>query len=426
MVRCHAVLTVAAALGLAACAEPGSGPAPPYAPSFAAGGMGRPAVLVNPKAHVNGTASTIQEGIDMVAPGGVVMVVPGTYAESLVIDKGLTLEGVAGEDGPVVVSPTGTPLIAIEVATEDPVTIRDVSLQFSGAFGSGGLGAVDLTFDRVAITAVDPPSGLGSLVFVSNDSRSSGGRARLTVRGSTLDGGSPNPPPPFAQNFGVRSEGDVDAVIEGNVIQSLGGACIFVLPRGDLGGEANAEIVDNEVDCHPLGRAAAILIGPGTPLPSPLPPVTATGVVNVIGNSIRNTVASCSPTTGISYELLTGRIERNTILGVVQGCATPTARNLPAAIWVGSRLGLPAASPVVRFNDIAGNAQAGLRVGPNQGAPIDATCNWWGSASGPAGIGSGTGDAVVVQLGAAAPVFSPFATASIAGTGLTTSSEGTT
>src|SRR2546426_9368488 len=57
----------------------------------------RPAVLVNPHVQGNGTAKTIQEGIGMVDPGGKVMVLPGTYNEAIVIDKGLTLEAVGGE-----------------------------------------------------------------------------------------------------------------------------------------------------------------------------------------------------------------------------------------------------------------------------------------------------------------------------------------
>ena len=76
----------------------------------------------------------------------------------------------------------------------------------------------------------------------------------------------------------------------------------------------------------------------------------------------------------------------------------------------------PPVYPVVRFNDIVGNAQAGLRIGPNENAAIDATCNWWGSDSGPSGIGTGTGDAVVVEPGAVVPIIVPFAHAPIART----------
>ena len=151
------------------------------------------------------------------------------------------------------------------------------------------------------------------------------------------------------------------------------------------------------------------------------------GIVNVNGNMIRNSTASCWPATGISYEWFTGRIERHTIVGAVQTCAVAGNRNRPAAIWIGSRppINLPPVYPVVRFNDIAGNAYADLRVGPNENAAIDARCNWWGSASGPSGTGPGSGDAVVLEPRAVPPVITPFATHPIAGIAETTCAGGT-
>src|SRR3989441_8911300 len=145
-----------AMLTLAACGEP-SDRARIAAPSFAVGGVGRPAVLVNPNQRGNGTATTIQEGIDMVAEGGKVMVVPGTYAEALVINKGLTLEAVGGESGPVIVAPPATVNAAIRVATPDPVTIRGLTVQFTGVRGIFGNGVVDVTIERTSVVAVKPP-----------------------------------------------------------------------------------------------------------------------------------------------------------------------------------------------------------------------------------------------------------------------------
>src|SRR5207247_7890082 len=92
----------------------------------------RAAVLVNPHVQGNGTATTIQEGIDMVDPGGKVMVLPGTYDEAVVIDKGLTLEAVGGESGEVIVAPSGAPAAAIQVKTTAPVTIRGLTVNFGG------------------------------------------------------------------------------------------------------------------------------------------------------------------------------------------------------------------------------------------------------------------------------------------------------
>src|SRR3989442_8721302 len=374
-----------AVLTVAGCRD-SSDPAPIGAPSFAAGGVGRPSVLVNANANDNGTAKTIQEGIDMVAEGGKVLVVPGAYAEALVINKGLTLEAVGSESGPVIVAPPGAPEIAVRIATNDPVTIRGINVQYTGGGGIRGDGPVDVTIERATLLAVNPPLGATALVSVRrNDASGTGKRARLVVRHSMLDGTITDRPAPFPQIFGIIVGFDVDAVLEENVIRRAGGACIFVVMRDDLGGETNVEIVGNDLDeCHPLGRAGSIVSGTlaGVPLPSPTHPVTATGEVNIVSNTIRNTSRSCLATSAILYEAFTGRVEHNRILGVVQPCATPSGRGLPSAIWVGSlpTSGFPRVSVTVRLNDIAGNAQAGLRLAPNQTEAIDATCNWWCSA----------------------------------------------
>jgi hypothetical protein len=64
---------------------------------------------------------------------------------------------------------------------------------------------------------------------------------------------------------------------------------------------------------------------------------------------------------------------------------------------------------VIRLNDIAGNAHAGVHVSAQQAVVVTATCNWWGAADGPSGAGPGSGDAL---LGAAS--FAPWATAPVA------------
>src|SRR2546425_9413958 len=238
-----------AMLTLAACGDH-SDPVQVGAPSFAAGGIGRPAVLVNPKSGDNGTAKTIQQGIDMVADGGKVMVVPGTYNEAILIDKGLTLEAVGGESGPVVVAPLGTVNAAIQVATPDPVTIRGLTVQFTGVRGIFGTGVVDVTIERTSVVAVNPPLGVSALISMLNDAPTTG-RARAVVRESSLDGSLPpanSPTPAFPQIFGITVAGDIDARLEGNVIRRTGGACIFVIMNNNLAGETNADVVGNDVD----------------------------------------------------------------------------------------------------------------------------------------------------------------------------------
>jgi hypothetical protein len=384
---------------------------------FAAAGAGRPAVLVMPHVHGNGTASTIQEGIDMVDAGGKVMVLPGKYEEALVINKGLTLESVGGESGHVIVAPPAGSAVAIDVIGASPVTIRGIRIEHSGLHGVRGAGAVDLTVEQSSVVGALAAGGRG--VIVTNDALQSGSRARLVVRGSDFDllqrPLTPDGPPQF-QNFGIDAAGDVDALIEGNVVRRTGGACIFIRTLNTFAGETNADIVGNDLDeCYPTGRAGSLLVGPVGML-RPAAPVTATGTINIIRNIIRNSLGSCRVAAGINFEMYGGRIEHNVIANVVPLCATPSVRNLQGGIWIGSLLshrgpvGLPPATPVVRLNDISGNAHAGLRVSPDQSVPVQASCNWWGSASGPSGIGPGSGDAV---LGAA--IFMPWAMEPIAG-----------
>jgi hypothetical protein len=267
----------------------------------------RATVVVNPIAHGHWTARTIQEGIDMVAPGGKVLVRPGTYLERLAITKRVTIESIGKGSGPAIISPIGTQSSVIEIATPDPVTLRNLTVHVPGLNGILAVGQVDVTVEGASVFAVKPPLGVASnLIFVSNDALD-GSRARMVVRDSFLDGAITSPA--ATQSFGLRPQGNVNALLERNVIRRFGGACIFVVTRADLGGETNVDILDNDLDeCHPLGRVASILVGPvATNLPSPTRPLTATGVVNIIGNTIRNSTHNCLAS-AIAYEVYTGRI----------------------------------------------------------------------------------------------------------------------
>jgi hypothetical protein len=406
---------------LAACAQDVPGPDARLTPLFANAGNERHTIVVNPNAMGNGIAATIQEGIDRVPDGGRVLVKAGVYDEAIVIDKGLTLEAVGDGNAPVVIAPTSAVASVIDVVTRGPVTLRDVTVRVTGANGIRGLGAVDLTVDQAVVVAVNP-SGAVNLISVIHDA-ADGTRARMIVRNSFIDGAVDNGTPPLPQVFGLRAQGDVDALFEHNVLRRGGGACIFAVTRADLGGALNAEILGNHIDqCHPTGRVAAIIVGPlASNLPSATRPVTATGVVKIIGNVFQNSSASCLPASAIAFEVGSGRIERNQIRSYVRSCAIPTGRNLQGAVWAGRRQHplFPAVHITVRFNDIAGNAFAGLRTGPNQSAGIDASCNYWGASDGPSGAGSGGGDAVLREGDGPIPTFAPWAAAPIAGTGAT-------
>lgn len=428
-------VSVVAASVLLGCADSALAPDRSATSSIDPAQSDQHTVVVNQEAHGNGVANTIQEGIDMVAEGGKVKVKPGTYDERVVITKGVTLEGSDLESGPAIVSqirdaqsgsaPATEGVIQIE--TTQPVVIRDLTLRQDNIRGINALfRAVDLTVERVTFEGIsDIPPIVGNGVTVTHNASASGRRAHLVVRGSRFSVGG----------VGMVIGGDVDAELVANQVQHVRSrsVCVIVNPTGQgagatvpAGTATNVEIRDNLFEnCGTdalrfPGRgfnAIAVQGAAGAP---------TTGTISIINNTFRTSAAvpgapDACPTSAILFEFYSGVIEHNSLINVVPACAVTGPRNSPGAIYVGSRVaGIRAAGPVqVRFNDIAGNEFAGLRVGSNQPTPFDATCNWWGDPSGPSGAGSGSGDAVLIDGGAAVPVFSPFATAPIAATGET-------
>jgi hypothetical protein len=392
-------------------------------------GDGRRTVVVNPDANGTGVAATIQGGIDMAADGGRVLVMPGSYNEQITIDKGLTLDVIGS--GEVTIEPLrGSALsgreAVISITTPAPVVIRNITVKHEHVRGLNALFiAANLTIEGVSFLGrwPSPPPILNNGVSLVNNAAQSGGRARLVIRDTrfSVDGNA------------ISVGGDVDALIERNAFlhEASNAGCVFVSPTGQgvtvpAGAQTNVEIVDNFFDdCGAnlpdgsKGSAPVVVLGALG--------AATTGVVDILGNTFHTsarTSASCN-TAGITYEFFTGRIEHNSLVDVAQNCATPSARSLPGAIFVGSRVGgMRAAHVSVRFNDIAGNAHAGLRIASNQSTPINATCNWWGNASGPSGAGPGSGDRILVEGGAAVPMFTPFATAPIARTAAAVCAEG--
>jgi len=53
---------------------------------------------------------------------------------------------------------------------------------------------------------------------------------------------------------------------------------------------------------------------------------------------------------------------------------------------------------VANFNNITGNTNFGVWSAVTTGPQVDATNNWWGDASGPSGVGPGTGDAININV----------------------------
>jgi Big-like domain-containing protein len=330
-------------------------------------------------------AATIQEGVDFVATGGVVRVRAGTYPEAIEINKGLTIEA-ATETDAVVITPSNATLNAIGITTTEPVILRRLTIDHLGlAPGTDHQNTAVVGTGRANVTILESDLlRANNGVYIENDSAVTGGRARLVIRNSIVDGGESS-----RMEVGVFAVTHVDAVIADNVVRRTTFSCI------QIQGRANADVTGNDVDmCGPVGGIRAPMYG------------SPKAVVNIIGNTVRNSAGSASRV-GIFLAVGRGVIERNTVIAYVRSSAEPSID--AAGIRVVN------ATAIVRFNDISGNSYAGLRHdGPSS---LDATCNWWGSADGPSGAGGGSGDAVV---GVAS--FVPFATAPIAQTEATSCS----
>jgi hypothetical protein len=237
-------------------------------------------------------------------------------------------------------------------------------------------------------------------------------RARVVVRDSDISVGG----------LGVSLGGDVDAVVEGNRFNQAPNRlpCVVISPVGQggtmltmPGTQTNALIVDNLFeDCgsQVAGRFNMMVIN-GTV------GAATTGTINIIGNTFRHTTSTGCAVNGIWFAFYSGVIEHNSLSGVTQSCAPPNGTGSQrGAIYVGHTApGMRPANVAVRFNDLGENEYASLRIGPNQTTPIDATCNWWGTSSGPPSVGpQESTNAIVVQPGGAFPLFEPYATAPIA------------
>jgi hypothetical protein len=169
--------------------------------------------------------------------------------------------------------------------------------------------------------------------------------------------------------------------------------------------EANSIVVSGS-----SGTITGILISSSSPVSVSndiIGNITATGN-NATVNGIFVNVSAGSPTVTLDNNVITGNNAGTGVKAFVSGAgvliitATGNKVNNWAKGFLLSKNAGAVLQPSIHDNVIAGN-QFGF---DNQsGIQQNATCNWWGSASGPSGAGPGTGDAVSPTV-----LFSPWAT----------------
>jgi len=355
----------------------------------------------------SGSTGRIQEGVNLVS-GSTVNVAAGTYDEQVVIDKSLTLEG-AGDttiiqpSGPELTATTSIPwigggtgtmsaIVSVE-ATGDEVTIKDVKI------------------DGSLITSKST-TWVGGLVYLETSGK---------VEGVTVNGGSTLPD---------RTAGIFAAAITESASLEVTGCTVQVYTRAGiyaLGGTIIADYHHNQIN------------GPG--------PILG-GVPNgmfflegATGSATYNTVTDLGYTgetwrsTGIgTYSAGDGIVFSHNEISNVQNAfalsqntnGTTVEYNTVHDCHTGVKLEAGTTNNIIRYNDIRDNTYA-MRCGDAMGTGneahfnnfvnntgtdvefpdyvgavsnihttniLDATYNWWGSSSGPSGVGPGTGDSV--------------------------------
>lgn len=327
-----------------------------------------------------GTYSTISAAVAAASSGDTIQVCPGTYLESIGVDKGLIINGANAGVSPNTGTRTAESVInggggpAIRIGTTDPVTIDGFT--FTGGTGpmidSYTSGHNPTIIHNIFRDQVDGFFFFEPALFTFEDNylhdlTDCGGCEGIFIAGNW--NGTTGTVASIKANVWTTLTGpatnlsDISGTISGNHFSYVSYYCVF------LANGTNVDVKDNTFD---------YTINPDI-------------TVRTWGAGIR----FFTPSAGFG-----ARITGNTFSGNYVG--------------IGVRMGSPTADITgmdvyAHQNNFVGNIAAGLR---HDGlGTFNATCNWWNSASGPTNAGNpgGTGDVVD---GTGPVTFTPWLTSS--------------
>jgi uncharacterized repeat protein (TIGR02543 family) len=313
--------------------------------------------------------ATIQEGIAGVAAGGTVNVYAGTYAESVVIDRGLTLQGTAGAN----ITPLAGPGIQIDVSPAlNPVTVD--------GFNITPLGSALDTAQGIVIGSDGSPVATHGITISNNTITTLGQNMGILVRGVGTNGdGYPN------------SSG---LTVTDNVITLNGDSTAFyaswVAPA-----HTNWNISRNTFD-SPSGVNLELYDVDNLTVDNNIFKMVGSGVNVLIGAELNNLtgliIFSNNDVQGNGSGSMVAFINDRNAVGSTTNMDNVTIIGNTFSGWVesGRALGIyPNVYPVgIHLNSFVG---AGTALRNTNNELIDATSNWWGAADGPGLVGPGTG-----------------------------------
>jgi hypothetical protein len=329
--------------------------------------------------------TTIQAAINAANNGDVITVAPGTYHESVVVNKSVTLEGAQAGVAGQAASRTGSP--ATESIVDNGSTVFDVTVS-------------NVTIDGFTIAGSANQTAGGFGVFLGNNV--SGTHLLDNVIENNIIG------------LGLANTGASEAVIQDNLFlnnnnpgtasgtaifsdQTIAGGALknVLIDHNAFANNHNAGIQLSSTD--PTQGASNITISNNT-FNSNAQDVYLSNTTNatITSNSILNTISPANNGSGSAAIGLYGNDNNITI----------TNNLLQNGTAFGIRIGNfnnagPNSNIALNNNSIAGFAAAALRLDPGgYSGALNATGNYWGAATGPTSpINSGGTGAVLDDAG---------------------------
>jgi hypothetical protein len=329
--------------------------------------------------NVRDIRASVQPEIDTVASAGNTLLVgPGIYKENINVNKSLVIKGAQAG-------------IAVSGRTFGGANESTVSGQ-AVATGAFVIDAANSTIDGFSITDVRPLQGAFGIVVKSNG-------ANAVIKNNILDtittADTADTNDSTAQAIYLLAGPDGVQILNNTInnVHSKRSAKGILL--GDNGGAAST---DTTIQGNTITNVTSDTKG-GYGIAIPNASADQTGLL-IKGNTISALTGGWVHAIGVEGNASNINVNHNVISSLTSGGADVVG------VWFESDPSFSSAKVNNNSLDV-GATKFGIAVSNLLGAPLDGTCNWWGNASGPGGVGGGTGSMVT-----ASTTFSPWLTTS--------------
>lgn len=350
-----------------------------------------------------GSYATIQAAINAAAPGSTINVAAGTYYEQLTITKELTLVGDILNPDDVVIDGANS----LSLPSEGQVRIYNPS------------GPV--VFKGFKIINGGTKSGLYVAILTKGAQPRTIEKCKIFGHGSSVG---------LGDDYGLWAYSGVGALtISGNYFSNMYHGILLEQQSGE------STVANNTFDALVTGMYEGAKYGGRAVEAIVYGGLTVTSLQKIMGNQFINFASTGVQFSGgfagqspgkftdvviaennFAFDMTTisnlnGAIYLVNVSGAQSvysdpaGGVSATIQNNVITVPGGHGIKVRGLNGVIsiNFNSIAGNLLSGVKADQSLGQAIDATCNWWGDASGPSGVGPGSGDSVTANV-----VFTPW------------------